>query len=79
VFNIGSGKPTAINELLELLLRITEREVDPIYSEQRLGDIRHSYADLGKAVDLLGYKPRVTLDGGLRKFIEWAKGYYVKR
>jgi UDP-glucose 4-epimerase len=49
VFNIGSGKPTAINELLELILRITEREVDPIYSEQRLGDIRHSYADLGKA------------------------------
>jgi nucleoside-diphosphate-sugar epimerase len=65
--------------LLELLLRITEREVDPIYSEQRLGDIRHSYADLGKAVDLLGYKPRVTLEGGLRKFIEWAKEYYVKR
>jgi nucleoside-diphosphate-sugar epimerase len=38
-----------------------------------VGDVRHSQADIGKAEDLLGYRPGVDFDEGLRRTVEWAQ------
>lgn len=43
----------------------------PIYAEPRKGDIKHSYADILKA-EVLGFKPRVSLEEGVRKLMETA-------
>jgi nucleoside-diphosphate-sugar epimerase len=43
------------------------------YREPRLGDVRHSLADITRARDLLGYVPQVTLEEGLRLTIDWWK------
>jgi len=44
----------------------------------RLGDIRHNYADLGKARRLLDFEPRVDFQAGLRRFSDWVKQQVVE-
>ena len=66
VFNIGSGSPTSISELADLMSALSQTNVRPVYSSPRQGDILHSYADITKARTELGYQPRVSLEEGLR-------------
>lgn len=64
--NIGTGVPTTINHLAQLLIRtVGFEEVGPQYQNAREGDIRHSYADIGEAKAALGYEPKVFLKDGL--------------
>ena len=72
VFNIATGRPTTINELCSMLLKIRGREgLEPEYTDPRPGDIKQSYADTTKARDVLGYRPRVSLQQGLVQLTEW--------
>ena len=74
VINVATGRRTTLNELLDALKRITGRaEVEAEHREPRLGDVRHSLADITLARELLGYEPQVGLEEGLRKTIEWWK------
>ncbi len=70
-FNIGSGRSISINELCETLLRIMGKtDLKPIYEESREGDIRHSRADISKSYRVLGYKPKIFLEEGLRDLLK---------
>ncbi|WP_314422649.1 NAD-dependent epimerase/dehydratase family protein [uncultured Microbacterium sp.] len=73
--NVGSGEPTTVLRVLELLGAAYGIEPDYFVSgDYRLGDIRHNYADLTKARELLGFTPRLSVDEGIRRFAEWAQG-----
>jgi len=69
VFNIGSGSPVRIRDLARLVMRLHRIEGEPIYAEQRPGDIKHSYADISRARRILGFKPRIGLEEGLRRLV----------
>lgn len=72
--NVGTGKPTRISELANVLTEfLGQARVKPVYTAPREGDIRHSYADIGKAEKMLGYKPRVTLKEGIRMLLKKPK------
>jgi len=66
VINIGSGQETSINDLLKHIERVVGRKVEPLHNTSVAGGVRRLYADIGKAQRLLGFKPRVSLDEGLR-------------
>ncbi|MBO3800389.1 MAG: NAD-dependent epimerase/dehydratase family protein [Candidatus Brockarchaeota archaeon] len=70
VLNIGSGNPTRIRDLATLVMRLHGVSGEPIYTNERLGDIKHSCADISKARKLLGFKPRINLEHGLKKVLE---------
>ncbi|MEJ2272129.1 MAG: SDR family oxidoreductase [Candidatus Bathyarchaeota archaeon] len=73
VFNISSGKAITINNILEIIKKILKKEnIDPIYSESRLGDIKHSFADITKAQEILGYEPKIQIDKGLEQLIQFS-------
>jgi nucleoside-diphosphate-sugar epimerase len=77
VFNVATGGRVSLNALLETLARIVGTTVEPIFQEARQGDVHDSQADISKAERLLGYRPTVTLDDGLRQTVAWfvdAKG-----
>jgi nucleoside-diphosphate-sugar epimerase len=62
VFNIGSGKPVTINQLAKLILKLMGKEdLKPVNTTPRPGDIRHSVADITRAREVLGFKPRIGL------------------
>ena len=69
-FNIGSGIPTKIKDLAELVMNIVKLNRKPVYRKPRVGDIKHSYADISKAENLIDFKPKVNLNEGLKELIE---------
>ena len=68
-FNIGCGRPVTINELVDQLNKLLGTKLDPVYSDPRPGDVRHSHADIMKGTKLLGYEPAVSFEEGLNKTI----------
>lgn len=70
VINIGSGKPTPINDLATALLELANSKLSIQYGASRPGDIYESYADISKAKKLLGYEPKVSLKDGLRSLLK---------
>lgn len=76
VFNVGSGRSFTINEIAVKMAAVLDKpELLPeISGKYRVGDIRHCYADISKAKQLLGYAPKVSLEEGLIELAEWLKG-----
>jgi UDP-glucose 4-epimerase len=66
VFNVGQGRSVTINELANLVVCIVNKDIGVSHQPARVGDIRHSLADIGKA-RLFGYEPRYDLEQGLRE------------
>ncbi len=70
VMNVAQGRQTSLNQLLARIQEIAGSAVEPVHGPARPGDVRDSLADLGRARELLGYEPRISLDEGLRRTIE---------
>jgi nucleoside-diphosphate-sugar epimerase len=74
VMNVANGERISLNELLEVLKKITRKEnVKAKYQEERMGDVKHSQADNTRAIEWLGYEKHIGLEDGLKKTIEWWK------
>ena len=76
VLNIGSGQVHTVLEVADGIARaVGKPHISPtITGHYRVGDIRHCYADITRARELLGYQPRVTLESGLEELAEWLRG-----
>ncbi len=75
VFNVASGRQYTILDLGKRIARALGREIDPeITGKFRAGDIRHCFADITKARDILGYVPRIDLEEGLQDLAAWLEG-----
>lgn len=79
VFNGGTGARISLNEVLKVLSKITGKKIQPAYEAPRAGDIRDSQADISLAGKVLGYKPLIDFDEGLRRTWEWYKANYSGR
>jgi dTDP-L-rhamnose 4-epimerase len=73
VMNIGSGVPTAVMEVARLLRELLRSTSDlRVSGDFRAGDIRHCYADLTRARELLGFAPNISIEQGLAEFCAWS-------
>ena len=72
VFNIGTGVATDVLSVAKTLCKHYGIEVPlTISGNYRLGDIRHNYADITLAKQILGFYPRWSFDAGIKQFTEW--------
>lgn len=71
VFNIGTGERHSLNDLLRSLSSLTGRKLDPEHTNSRVGDVRHSQADIGRARRHLGYEPKISFLEGLQRTVDW--------
>ena len=71
VFNIGSGRSETVNELLEKINKILNKNIKPKHAPQRPGDVKYSLADISKVKKFLGYSPKHGLEEGLKETIKW--------
>ena len=75
VLNIGSGRSVDVLGIFEALRLVLGSDVEAEVTERsRAGDIRHCFADIGRARDVLGYEPQVTLEDGIRDLAVWLEG-----
>ena len=71
--NVACGQRVTLSELVKMIGRLLDTEVDPVYETSRTGDVKHSLADIRKAQRLLGYAPKIDLEEGLRRTAEWLR------
>jgi nucleoside-diphosphate-sugar epimerase len=71
VINVATAGRISLNDLFREMRRIVGASVEPTYAEPRQGDVRDSQADIAKAERLLGYRPIVSFEEGLKRTIEW--------
>ncbi|MFC4728561.1 NAD-dependent epimerase/dehydratase family protein [Coralloluteibacterium thermophilus] len=72
VFNVGSGNAYTVREIAERVGAAIGKPLAPeITGKYRVGDIRHCFADVTLAGQVLGYRPQVTLEDGLAELVEW--------
>jgi dTDP-L-rhamnose 4-epimerase len=71
--NIGSGIAHHVLGVAERLAEVTGRQQiqAQITGRYRVGDIRHCFADIRRATDVLSYSPRVLFDDGLVELADW--------
>jgi UDP-N-acetylglucosamine 4-epimerase len=76
VLNVAVGASTTLNELWLYICAIVGIRLSPLYREERKGDVKHSLADISKAVKLIGYHPLTGIKEGLENTVDWYKRAY---
>jgi UDP-N-acetylglucosamine/UDP-N-acetyl-alpha-D-glucosaminouronate 4-epimerase len=72
--NVGGGAdPTSVKDLLSMVGRLTGVSPQPVHEPARPGDVRTTHADLSRARALIGYHPRVGLEEGLTRTVDWMR------
>ncbi len=74
VINVGSGRPTSVLELAELMMEEAGRRVGVEYGELGEEEALSSYADITRAERLLGWRPRTSLREAVKRYMEWFLG-----
>lgn len=73
IFNVGTGVPTDINAVHEILTEITAYPLAPEYVPRPVGEVLATYVDSSKAKAVLGWEPAVSLVEGLRAVVDWMR------
>jgi len=79
MYNVACGCRVSLNAVVRILNSILGTSLEPIYQPPRIGDIRHSLADISRASRDLGYEPLVGFEEGLRMTVEWYRQQRAKR
>lgn len=71
VFNIACGGQINLLDMIAILNRLLDKDIQPRYTDPRPGDVRHSRAAIDKARRLLGYEPVISFEDGLARTLAW--------
>ncbi len=72
-FNLGGGSRININKVINMLIKLSSIDARIIHESPKLGDVQDTHADINKARRVLGFKPKIQIMNGLKKFIRWYK------
>jgi UDP-glucose 4-epimerase len=73
VMNVACGAATTLNDVVSMLGEIIGRRIEITYAPGRVGDVKHSLADITEARTRLGYRAAVSFPEGLRRTVDWYK------
>ncbi len=73
VVNIACGQSVTVNEIIRKVNELLKKDIKPVYTDPRPGDVKHSLADISLAKEIIGYEPKVYFDEGLKRAIDWYK------
>jgi len=78
LLNIGAGRPERVATLIQTLERLLGVEARIVLREKSAADVSATFADTARIATLTGYKPKVGLEEGLARFVEWYRGYATR-
>lgn len=73
IFNIACGDQVTLNEMIEMLKVISNKDISASYGPERKGDVKHSKASINKISTFLNYEPQFRFQEGLEIVFEWYK------
>ena len=77
IYNIGNNKPVALLEFVETIEKYLGVKANKIFLDMQPGDVVRTYADIEDLEEKINFKPNITLDEGIKKFVEWYTVYYL--
>lgn len=78
IINVACNSKVTLNEIIEILKKLSNKLILPNYVEEREGDIKHSFAEITKANNLIDYNPEFDFVTGLKIVFEWYKKNKIK-
>lgn len=78
IFNIANGERIDLLQTKELIEKYTGTKLNLENRPERLGDVKHSHADIAKARKILGFSPRISFAEGLKRTIAWNQKRFGK-
>ena len=75
IMNLGRGQPYTVGKFIEIIEKATGVMAIKKMMPMAKGDVLITYANISKANRLVGYKPHITLEEGIHKFVKWYKNY----
>lgn len=75
LFNIGNNQPIELSRFISAIEAACGREADKIYLDMQPGDVVRTYADTQRLEAVVGYKPQMEIEEGMRRFVEWYKSF----
>lgn len=79
VFNLGKGSGTSLKEFIGLVQKHTKKEAIIKVMPDQPGDVPYTCADVSKALNMLGYKSKVSFEEGIRRTVEWYNTAYTTK
>jgi UDP-glucuronate 4-epimerase len=76
IFNLGNNNPIALNKVLSLIEKNLGKGAKIKRKPLQPGDLTRTYADISKSKRKLGYNPKISIEEGIRRFVEWYKEEY---
>jgi UDP-glucuronate 4-epimerase len=73
IFNLADNNPVELRYLISLIEKNVGKKAKIIQKEEQPGDVPITYADISRAEKMLGYHPKVKIEEGIRRFVEWYK------
>jgi nucleoside-diphosphate-sugar epimerase len=73
VFNIACGKAYTVLDIVKYVNKVLGKDIKPAFGPIRAGDAKHTLADISKAKKLIGFKPEIGFEEGLKRTIEYFK------
>lgn len=77
IYNIGNSCPTKLMDYINCIEKAIGREARMEFLPMQPGDVYQTYADSSALAEVTGFSPNTSLDEGIRKTVEWIKGYYT--
>jgi UDP-glucuronate 4-epimerase len=77
LLNLGAGRPVGLLAMIETLERALGLRARKVMLPMQPGDVPSTHADITRIAALTGYAPKVTLDEGLSRFVDWYRGVYA--
>jgi nucleoside-diphosphate-sugar epimerase len=74
IFNVACGKAYSVLDIVKYVNKILGKDIKPLLGPIRAGDAKHTLADISKIKKLIGFKPEVGFEDGLKKTIEYFRG-----
>jgi len=76
IYNIGNQQPVSLLRFIEVLETCLGRRAVKNMLPMQLGDVPDTYADVSALARAVGYRPSTGIEEGVRRFVEWYRGYY---
>jgi len=73
IYNLGESQTTTLKELIHMIEEALRKKANIEWLESQPGDVSITYADISKAKRLLGYQPKINMEEGIKRFVEWYK------
>tara|TARA_B100000242_G_C43014060_1_gene471519 strand:- start:121 stop:1134 length:1014 start_codon:yes stop_codon:yes gene_type:complete len=76
IYNIGANKTIRLMEYIKIIEKYLNKKAKIKFRPLQKGDVKHVSSSINKIKKELGYKPKISVDEGVKRFVDWYKNYY---